>query len=221
MAWLIVSDGTITESEKSFFQTAFPNYRQILDRFVGNVRLPDTDLLRSASLTILHVLPAERKQELFEMLCNLVVVDGRISISEIHILRFVADLLGLGRQQVNLKFERVTGHPLGDPGDLSSARWWQERVGNNRKTSGEEEFKQDQDSRKKDRATPQTDRIDWACSVLGIERGAPQYEIKAAYREKSKLYHPDRFSALGSEAVVAANAIFARFNEAYEVLKER
>ena len=158
---------------------------------------------------------------MFEMLCNLVIVDGRIRIAEIHILRFIGDLLGLGRQQVDLKFERVTGHPLGEPGDLSSARWWKQRVDSNRDSSEEKESQDTHESHESEGTAPVSDRVDWACSVLGVGRNATAQELKTAYREKSKLYHPDRFAALGPEAIVAANAIFARFNEAYEVLKEQ
>jgi molecular chaperone DnaJ len=51
--------------------------------------------------------------------------------------------------------------------------------------------------------------------VLGVERGASEAEIKAAYRSLARRHHPDV-----SEDKTAAEARFKEINEAYEVLSD-
>ena len=59
---------------------------------------------------------------------------------------------------------------------------------------------------------------EWALSVLGLESNATTDDIKNAYRRLCNQHHPDRFIKLGTEAVAAANVIFARINEAHDIL---
>ena len=49
--------------------------------------------------------------------------------------------------------------------------------------------------------------------ILGVSRGATQDEIKKAFRQKSRLYHP-------TEQEDNAEDKFREVNEAYEVLKD-
>lgn len=37
-----------------------------------------------------------------------------------------------------------------------------------------------------------TDRIEWACAVLGVSQDASEDDLRAAYKAASKKYHPDR-----------------------------
>jgi curved DNA-binding protein len=50
--------------------------------------------------------------------------------------------------------------------------------------------------------------------ILGVERSAPQDEIKRAYRKLARKYHPDINKETGAEAK------FKEIGEAYEVLKD-
>ncbi|MGI6161566.1 MAG: DnaJ domain-containing protein [Christensenellales bacterium] len=52
--------------------------------------------------------------------------------------------------------------------------------------------------------------------VLGIRQGAGQDEIRAAYREKVKQYHPDQYK--GHPLAGLAEEKLREINEAYEVL---
>ncbi|MCG3137436.1 MAG: Curved DNA-binding protein [Phycisphaerae bacterium] len=51
--------------------------------------------------------------------------------------------------------------------------------------------------------------------ILGVKRGASEAEIKRAYREKAKLYHPDH-----NPGDKKAEARFKEVQEAYEVLRD-
>jgi hypothetical protein len=52
--------------------------------------------------------------------------------------------------------------------------------------------------------------------VLGLSPGASEQEIKCAYREKIKLYHPDRVSGLGDKLKIVAEQEAKKINAAKE-----
>ncbi|MFT7575611.1 MAG: hypothetical protein ACI9XZ_001992 [Alphaproteobacteria bacterium] len=58
--------------------------------------------------------------------------------------------------------------------------------------------------------------------ILGVEKGASRSEIRAAYHQRSKTYHPDRYSNadLPEEVMSYLEAMARRINAAYEVLAE-
>jgi DnaJ like chaperone protein len=59
-----------------------------------------------------------------------------------------------------------------------------------------------------------------AYKILGITSSATDEEVKTAYREMAKKYHPDRVIHLGEEVRKAAEEKFRKVNEAYEAIKK-
>ena len=57
-----------------------------------------------------------------------------------------------------------------------------------------------------------------ACMELGISINSPVEEIKRAYREKAKQWHPDKLDGMAPELREIASERMKRINEAYEVL---
>ena len=55
--------------------------------------------------------------------------------------------------------------------------------------------------------------------VLGVRRNASKQEIKAAYHNKVKMYHPDKVASMGPEFQELAEKKMREINEAYEQLK--
>ena len=55
-------------------------------------------------------------------------------------------------------------------------------------------------------------------TVLGIQPGASQEEIRKAYHDLCKKYHPDRVNHLGSEFRDLAHEKFINIKKAYETL---
>lgn len=60
---------------------------------------------------------------------------------------------------------------------------------------------------------------DAAYKILQITPDATNNEVKKAYREMAKKYHPDRVANLGDDIRKAAEAKFQSVNEAYENIK--
>ena len=67
-------------------------------------------------------------------------------------------------------------------------------------------------------AEQRTGRFD-PYEVLGISRGASQDEIKRAYHEQLRQYHPDRVDGLGDELQKVAHARTLDIRRAYDALK--
>ena len=57
--------------------------------------------------------------------------------------------------------------------------------------------------------------------VLGLERGAGQDEIRAAYRRLAAQYHPDKVAHLGDEFQRLAEMKFKAIQAAYDKLRQR
>lgn len=56
--------------------------------------------------------------------------------------------------------------------------------------------------------------------ILGVRRGASAKEITSAYREKMKLYHPDRVNGLGEELQRVATQKTIEIQRAYDSLRQ-
>ena len=61
---------------------------------------------------------------------------------------------------------------------------------------------------------------DSAYKILEVEQSASDDEIKKAYRELAKKYHPDKVSHLGEDVKLAAEEKFTKLNAAYEAVKQ-
>ncbi len=57
-------------------------------------------------------------------------------------------------------------------------------------------------------------------TVLGVERGATEEEIKAAYRRLARRYHPDRYAS-DPQAARQAEEKMKEVNEAYDLLTRK
>jgi hypothetical protein len=57
--------------------------------------------------------------------------------------------------------------------------------------------------------------------ILGIEPGASQAEIYAAYKKKARMYHPDRVASLAPEVREMAELRMKEINAAYGEIKRR
>ena len=61
---------------------------------------------------------------------------------------------------------------------------------------------------------------DNAYDILGVDRNAADKEVKDAYRELARKYHPDKVSHLGDEFTAVAEEKFKAINDAYQQIKQ-
>ncbi len=57
-----------------------------------------------------------------------------------------------------------------------------------------------------------------ALATLGLNEGASKAEIREAYRQLAKKYHPDRVAHLGPELIELTSEKFKEISEAHDVL---
>ncbi len=58
-------------------------------------------------------------------------------------------------------------------------------------------------------------------AILGVERGASEREIKAAYKNLAAKYHPDKVQHLGNEFQALAHEKFVSIQNAYSKLMKQ
>ncbi len=182
----------------------------------------DIESLEAACRVLNEGLKPEFRRLFLEMAVKLAIVDGRLTISENHMLRFLADLVGESAASLDDIYQAFTGSTLPPPADLSSAHVWASReaeaAGRQRNQSGKSAGSKQQDRRSQSAPRTGMSRLK-ALAILGLEEEASPDEIRQAYRRLAKVHHPDRFEQLGKDAVRAANATFARVQQAYDYLK--
>jgi DnaJ-domain-containing protein 1 len=172
------------------------------------------------------------------------VQDGRLSVSENHVLRFLADLLGLSPRKFAKLFEQVAHRPFPEVGDVSSVDWWRRREAGEQAKAPAEGWGHERpgwgaaaasraagagrvgaegsSSASAAGPPPRPGRgvmtRTQALELLALPEGASPEEIHSAYRRMAKVRHPDRFARLGPAAQATAAAAFQLVHDAYEVL---
>ena len=63
--------------------------------------------------------------------------------------------------------------------------------------------------------------VDSAYKILGVESTATDDEVKKAYREMAKKYHPDKVAYLGEDVRKSAEQKLQEVNEAYEKIRKQ
>ena len=92
----------------------------------------------------------------------------------------------------------------------SEQTYYQEGEGTKREYYQEEQQQKAQTDRRFSKRDPY--------EILGVEKGAPLNEVKAAYRKLAIKYHPDKVNHLGDEFKVLAEKRFKEIQEAYQEL---
>lgn len=228
LGWLAGCDGKIDEDENVFLQEL--GKKLLNDAGAVNVLLPlsqqaTTSDIVSACRQLKGTVNPDRAHLVLELILAMAMVDGVFSVGENHIVRFLADALGIDRQQFVQSFQSVTGRMPQSPSDVSSASWWLERDRQRaEKFERERRDREQKEKQSKQRSSspPPKDaprRVE-ALEHLGLGLGATREEIKEAYKRLAKIHHPDRFDGLSVEIIEAANLSFRRIREAYEYLMQ-
>jgi len=220
LAWIASCDGRIAPREREMLRgvaeanDAASELAALLDAMAQ----ADPADLELACRFLRNHTDRAGKRLLAQLAVTMAVQDGHLSVGENYVLQFLADLLGLSARTFGKLFEEVAHRPFPLAGDPSSVDWWRRReAGQQARAEAPSEPRDEtagDDGRMSD--GPMTRGI--ALRMLGLEDGASQDAIHAAYRRLAKSRHPDRFAPLGPAAVATASEAFKRLHEAYAIL---
>lgn len=213
LIWLSLADGRVDDEEYQLILSMSGDTpdRSEMALLTDIVTSGDMDSFETACRLLQEGLKTEYRELLLEMAVGVAIADGRLSVSENHVLRFLADLLNVDPESFGRIYRNVSGSNLPPPANLSSANVWNAREASAQARSRPGE------SESASRGGAAMSRLR-ALAILGLEEGASIDEVKRAYRHLAKVHHPDRFESLGPDAVKVANATFARIQLAYDYL---
>ena len=205
LGWMASSDGAIGPSETEHLKkiATASGHAELVGPILDVLRARDMDALQLACEFVGRHFSGAQAFLFINLALGMALADGGLRPAENHVLRFLADLIGLSPDALRHSFAVATGEPLPEPDDPSRASFWQ--------TSGS--------ASGRERARPKSDlQTARAYAVLGLEERATRREIKSAYRRLARVHHPDRFVQMGPEAVATATYTFRRIQNAYEHL---
>lgn len=193
----------------------------VVEDIILLARERDAPSIELACQALRKSLDTEGQRRFLELSISMVVADGYVTISEQHVLRFLADLFGVEPEELRDLYRAVVGSDLPPLGDPSSPEWWARQTNGRHEGSSQQESGQQHRSRQRGSTSEgdtSTSKDRRAYSILGLDPGASESEIKEAYRRLAKVHHPDQFEQVGEEAVNAANERFRSIKEAYNHL---
>ena len=221
LIWIALSDDQYSDHENNYVNDIFPDSKDNVDtntlkQIINNKNIADFIL---ACSVINNVLDEEQKISLAEISIGVAIADGRLSISENIILRFIADLIGLAPSIFEKLYEEYVGRNFKLPNDISSYAFW-ERFN---KANSDNKYSNDQYSSTKDKGNVKYYSNEYinSLAILGLTAEATIEEIKTAYRRLAKIHHPDKFESLCKDAVGAANKTMQRIQSAYDYLLQQ
>ncbi len=217
LVWIAASDGTIHESEMKKISDVSSNakYGYDIQPLIALVKNRNYEAIQLACEIVQSHFRGEKGRLFLELAIGMTIADSYLLPTENHILRFLADLLGVTENDLNDLFVSITGKKMPEPSDPSKANYWQSRGprGQSGKTNSSAGSSQDSGP-----SPSGNQKAESAYATLRLEFGASKEEIKSAYRRLAKVHHPDKFSSLGKETVSAATRTFQRIKDAYEYL---
>jgi uncharacterized tellurite resistance protein B-like protein len=242
LTWVASCDGSIDPAELKLLRAVAAGVAGGADVLPAVIEVARRGRAEDMELACRHLrnhFPRGQRPLLAQVFVTMAARDGRLTVAENQVLRFLADLLGLPARKFARLFEQVTHRPFPDVGDVSSPEWWRRREAGEQAAAPADGWGQGRDRRgpfpgdappfggtagpsatSDAPPAPGPGRMTraQALHLLALNEGASAEEIHSAYRRMAKARHPDRFARLGPAAQATATAAFVLVNEAYEVL---
>lgn len=214
LAWLATSDGEVDGEERAILEDIARTGHNAseLTLAIEHAQAGQVEDLQLAC-EVCRGLSLEQRKLFMQMAVGIVIADEYLTLSENHILRFLADLLGLSQAQLNELFEEAVGEPIPTPGDPGRIEWWNQREAEDQVNPQAGVTLSAEGSRDGAGMT-----IETAMHVLGLAGEPNAAQVQAAYDRLSRIHDPARFKQLGPEAVKTATATLKRIDQACRLL---
>lgn len=193
LAWVGGCDGELDASEGRLLEELGGSLGAAAGELLDLARRRDDEALACAAALVRGRMSRQLREPFLRLCLALVLADGVVSRPEADLLLFLADLLEFSQEDFEGLFLAAAGRAF-------PRRWGGTGV------------------ERPGRVGSTADPRQAALEVLGLAEGADREAIRQAYRELAAAHHPDRFAALGPEAVEAARIGFLRVQTAYETL---
>lgn len=214
LLWIASSDGDIHQSEREFlFKHMETTNRGSYEKLNSIIEKQDFKSFLLVCKLLKDNLDDSMRESLLVISIDIAIADQRLAISEIHLLRLLADMMNYSPVRFSSLYTEVTGAKFPDPGDPSSMQWWQSKQSSNQKKTDDSGQKHQRSPRNHSGISREEAHV-----ILGLQAGSSQDDIRRAYKRLVQAHHPDRFSSLGPDAADAAHSMFVRIQEAYKVL---
>ena len=200
LAKMAKADGRVTRSEIDAVEAAFARlgFTAYAREYAVNVfrRAKDDDrTIYSYAREFASAVTSIEVRELFYgMLWDLACADGEVDRAELEILRQIPSALGISPRWFSLYDAERRRAGRGGSSQGSSSGY---------------------------RPPPRTDSLEAAYAELGVASSASNDEVKRAYRERAKRFHPDvlRAQGLPEEMMAKATERMSRLNEAWATVR--
>ena len=245
LTWVASCDGSMEEGELELLRTVaagVPGGETVLPAVVDVARLGRPDDLEFACRYLRNHAGRTERPLLAQLFVTMAAQDGQLTVAENHVLRFLADLLGLSARKFAKLFEQVTHRPFPEVGDVSSLEWWRRREAGEQARVPSDHWGADRPAARPAAAAGERFRAspgggaapgsteppspaangkmtrEAALRMFGLDEAASKDLVHTVYRRLAKSRHPDRYARLGPAAQAAATAAFTRLQEAYALL---
>lgn len=242
LTWVLASRGHIGEPERARLIELSAGFRHghAIDPIIEIASVQDLSAIQLAAEVMQKDCAGEQAFPFLRLAIGLAVDGGKLSLANHHVLRFLADLLGVSPQEFAPLFEAVAGKTFANPDDPSRTGYWQakerhrqqeehsrhqhreesQRHGDRHHYQDQKSGHQRQRNSESTHTPPPGDRTRRALYILGLEPGASRSDIRKAYRRLAQTHHPDRVFAQGEARVASASLRFQKIKNAYEYLMQ-
>jgi len=147
----------------------------------------------------------EQLDQCIALLMALLVTEHSITPVQNTLLRFLSDAFNIGKQQLELRFEKAFGHPMPPVPRTDKYAWWAKQ---------QPEFMQRWEARFMATRAENEQMI----ARLGLTADYVEAQVINAFRRAARRCHPDRFTELGDRERALAEQQFVKFEQARDKL---
>ena len=166
------------------------------------------------------------KSELIIELLEVGYADNDFSDKEDYVIRLLKNKLNLSRAEyknIFMRFKvlhREKKKHYNKQSNSSKSKKSSSKSSNNKEQHKNSKEENDNHSNQNESRRPNDISVNNAYNILGVSEETPDAEVKKAYRALAIMYHPDKVSSLGDEAIRQATESMKQINHAWDVVKE-